>query len=338
MFTIKPMWNTLFIPAVVSAVAIVVMFVLRGIAFKVLHTCARKWETKVDGLVVTLLRAPSIYWCLAIGLYIGIEISDLPRKYMFYVDKAIYIILIFSATIVAANLSVRIFESYIQKSNITIPATGIVFGVFKGTVITAGVLIIFNVLGVSITPLITALGVGGLAVALALKDTLSNLFAGLHIIASKEVRPGDYIRLDSGEEGAIKDITWRSTTIASPINSIIIVPNAKVAAATITNYDLPEKEIAFTVQIGAAYNGDLDKIEQVTLDVAKKIMKEIPGGIPGYDPSLRFHTFGDYSILFSVALRTKETGSQYLVKHEFIKALHRRYAEEGIEIPLKTVG
>jgi small-conductance mechanosensitive channel len=334
----KIILNTLLTPALVSAIAIIIMFILRGISISLLRRWMKKTGTRVHDLVVGTLKVPSIYWCVAIGLYIGIEISDLPRKYMFYVDKTIYIILIFSITLVMANLFVRIFENYIQKSNITVPATGIVFGVFKGAIIVAGMLIIFNVLGISITPLITALGVGGLAVALALKDTLSNLFAGLHMIASKEVRPGDYVKLDSGEEGTIKDITWRSTSISSPAQNIIIVPNAKVAAATITNYAVPDSEVTFSIQVNAAYTGDLDKIERIALDVAKKIMKEIPGGVPGYEPAVRFNTFGEVSIIFSVSLKAREWSAHYLVKHEFIKALHKRYAEEGISFPFKTVG
>jgi small-conductance mechanosensitive channel len=330
--------NTLLTPALVSAIAIIIMFILRSISISLLRGWMKKTGTKAHDLVVGTLKVPSIYWCIAIGLYIGIEISDLPRKYMFYVDKTIYIILIFSITLVVANLFVRIFENYIQKSNITVPATGIVFGVFKGTIVVAGMLIIFNVLGISITPLITALGVGGLAVALALKDTLSNLFAGLHMIASKEVRPGDYVKLDSGEEGTINDITWRSTSISSTAQNIIIVPNAKVAAATITNYAIPDSEVTFSIQVNAAYTGDLDKIERVTLEIAKKIMNEIPGGVPGYNPTVRFHTFGDTGILFSVSLKAKEWSAHYIVKHEFIKVLHKRYAEAGISFPVKTVG
>lgn len=334
----KTILNTLLVPAIVSAVAIIIMFVLRGISIGLLRRWMKKTGIRTNDLVVGALKVPSVYWCIAIGLYIGIEISDLPRKYMFQVDKTISIILIFSITIAVANLAVRIFENHIQKSDIPVPATGIVFGVFKGIIIVTGILVIFNVLGISITPLITALGVGGLAVALALKDTLSNLFAGLHMIASKEVRPGDYVKLDSGEEGAIKDITWRSTSISSNAQNIIIVPNAKVAAATITNYAVPDSEVTFTIQINASYDGDLEKIEQVTIDVAKKIMDGIPGGVPGYEPAVRFNTFGEVGILFSVVLKAREWSGHYLVKHEFIKALHKRYAEEGISFPLKTVG
>jgi len=334
----KTMLNTLLAPALVSAVAIIIMFAFRYISMSLLRRWMRKTGTKMNELVVGALKVPSIYWCIAIGLYIGIEISDLPRKYMPYVDKTISVIIIFSVTIALANLFVKIFENYIQKSDMTVPATGIVFGVFKGAIIVAGMLIIFNVLGISITPLITALGVGGLAVALALKDTLSNLFAGLHMIASKEINPGDYIKLDSSEEGTIKDITWRSTSISSPANNIIIVPNAKVASATITNFAVPDSEVTFSIQVSAAYGGNLDKIEKVTLEVANKIMKETPGGIPQYEPSVRFNTFGDVGISFSVSLKAREWGAHYLVKHEFIKALYKRYSEEGISFPVKSVG
>ncbi len=334
----KTMLNTLLTPALVSAVAIFIMFILRYVFMSLLRRWMSKTGIKINELIVSVLKSPSIYWCIAIGLYIGIEISDLPRKYMPYVDKTIAVIIIFSVTIALANLFVRIFENYIQKSDITVPATGIVFGVFKGSIVVAGLLIIFNVLGISITPLITALGVGGLAVALALKDTLSNLFAGLHMIASKEINPGDYIKLDSGEEGTIKDITWRSTSISSPANNIIIVPNAKVAAATITNFAAPDSEVTFSIQARAAYGGDLEKIEKVALEVAKKIMSGIPGGIPEYEPSVRFNNFGDMGISFSVSLKAREWASHYLIKHEFIKALQKRYVEEGISIPTKSIG
>jgi len=338
MVNMKTILNTLLAPTLTAVVATTIMFVLRYLSIYLLRRWMKKRGTKINELIVGVLKVPSIYWCIAIGLYVGIEISELPRKYILYADKTIAIILIFSVTIALANLFVKIFENYIQKSNITVPATGIVFGVFKGTIIAAGIFVIFNVLGISITPLITALGVGGLAVALALKDTLSNLFAGLHMIASTEIRPGDYVKLDSGEEGTIRDITWRSTSILSPGQNIIIVPNAKVAAATITNYDVPDSEVSFTVQVSASYTGDLEKIEMVTLEVARKVMNEIAGGISGYEPAVRFSTFGEMGILFSVSLKARQWNTHYLVKHEFIKALQKRYAEEGISIPVRTFG
>jgi small-conductance mechanosensitive channel len=196
-----------------------------------------------------------------------------------------------------------------------------------------GVLIILQSLGISIAPILTALGVGGLAVALALQETLSNLFAGIQIIASKQIKPGDFVKLDSGEEGFVTDITWRYTTIRTLPNNMVIIPNAKLASALVTNYNSPEKEMAVLVQVGVSYDSDLEKVEKVVIEVGKEIMQEVKGGIPGFEPFIRFHTFGDFSINFSVILRGLEFVDQHLIRHEFTKRLHRRFNAEGIVIP-----
>ena len=93
-----------------------------------------------------------------------------------------------------------------------------------------------NAVGVSITPIITALGVGGLAMALALQDTLSNLFAGIHILAEHTIRIGDFIRLETGQEGYVEDISWRTTRIRMLPNNMVIVPNSKLAQSVVVNY------------------------------------------------------------------------------------------------------
>ena len=93
------------------------------------------------------------------------------------------------------------------------------------------------------------------------------------------------------------------------------------------------------MQVGVAYDSNLEEVERVTLDVAKEVMKEIEGAIPDFEPFIRYHTFGDFSINFTVILRAREYVSQYLIKHEFVKRLHERYRREGIEIPfpIRTV-
>jgi small-conductance mechanosensitive channel len=196
-----------------------------------------------------------------------------------------------------------------------------------------GVLVLLQSLGISITPILTALGVGGLAVALALQDTLSNLFAGIHTIASHKIRPGDYLRLENGQEGYVTDITWRYTTIRMLANNMIIIPNAKLASAVATNFSLPETDMSVPVEVGVSYESDLDKVEAVTIDVARSVMKEIEGGIPEFEPFIRYNKFDDSSINFAVVLRGKEFSNQYLIRHEFIKRLQKRYRQEGIEIP-----
>jgi len=129
------------------------------------------------------------------------------------------------------------------------------------------------------------------------------------------------------------DISWRNTTIRQLPNNVVIVPNSKLASIIVTNYYLPQQEMSVLVQVGVGYDSDLEKVEKVTIEVAKEVMREVPGGVPEFEPFIRYHTFGDFSIDFTVILRAREFVDQYLVKHEFIKRLHRRYQQEGIEIP-----
>ena len=147
---------------------------------------------------------------------------------------------------------------------------------------------------------------------------------------------GDYVKLDTGEEGYVSDITWRNTTIRALSNDLIIVPNSKLASAIIRNYQLPDKEIAVLVEVGVGYGSDLEKVEQLTVQTAKEIMAKTEGGIKNFEPFIRYHTFGEAGIKFTTILRGEEFVSQYLIKHEFIKALHKRFKSNSIEIPFPT--
>jgi small-conductance mechanosensitive channel len=213
------------------------------------------------------------------------------------------------------------------------PVTSLTQNIARIIIFGIGILIILNSLGISITPILATLGVGGLAVALALQDTLSNLFAGFHIIAARQIKVGDYVKLDTGEEGYVTDITWRTTKIRMLPNNVVLIPNEKLTKAIVTNYYLPDREMAVLVNLGVHYNSDLEKVEKVTCEVAKEVMKTVAGGVPDFQPFIRYNTFGDFSIGFTVILRAREFVDQYLIKHEFVKRLHERYAKEGIVIP-----
>lgn len=323
------------IPFAIAVVSASVLIIIRGIAFRVLHRWAEKTESKIDDIIIRSFRTPSIYWCIAIGLYIGIAISELPERYVFYISKAIHIIVILSITIATANLTGKIFTNYIQKAELPIPTTGLAYGILKGTILVIGFLIILTVLGISITPLITALGVGGLAVALALQDTLANLFAGIHILMEKSIRVGDFIRLETGQEGYVEDITWRTTRIRMLPNNMVVIPNSKLSQSIVTNYYLPEKRMSLLIPIGVSYSSDPEKVERILIEEAKKAVGEIPGLLGDPEPFVRFIPgFGESSLEFTLICQVKEFVEQYPVQHELRKRIFRRFKEEGIEIPL----
>jgi len=288
--------------------------------------------------VVGTLRGPVVLWCVMLGLYLAARLSLLPGAASAVVRQLLVVLLIMS---VAWSLGGAIALALHHRTAAmgAYQSVRLVGNLVRGTVIGLGALVALGSLGIAITPLLTALGVGGLAVGLALQDTLANLFAGIHILVSRQVRPGEFIRLESGEEGYVQDITWRYTTIRQLPNNLTIVPNAKLASAIITNYHQPEPELAVLVPVGVSYASDLARVEAVTAAVGKEVMAEVKGGVPTFDPFIRYNAFSDSSINFTVILRGREFADQHLIRHEFIKRLHARYHAEGIEIPfpIRTV-
>ncbi len=197
--------------------------------------------------------------------------------------------------------------------------------------------VLLNLWGVSITPILTALGVGGLAVALALQDTLSNLFAGFYVTVARQVRLGDYIRLNTGEEGYVTDIGWRSTTIRALANNMILIPNSKLGQAIVTNYYLPEKRMGVSIQIGVAHDCDPDRVERVLRDEAQAAAREIPGMLAEPAPDISFDPgFGDWALSFTLGYNVEEFAVQYRVRHELRKRILKRLRAEKIDMPFPT--
>jgi small-conductance mechanosensitive channel len=184
--------------------------------------------------------------------------------------------------------------------------------------------------------MLTALGVGGMATALALQDTLANLFAGINTLVSRQIKMGDFVKLASGESGHIVDMNWRNTTIKTISHNMIVVPNKNIASSVIINYAQPYEACSMVIPVGVSYTSDLQYVEKVTLDVAKKIIRENDGGVEGVEPLVRYRAFGEYSIEFDVILRVKTILDQSLIRHLFIKALYERYQQEKIVIPVHS--
>ncbi len=196
-----------------------------------------------------------------------------------------------------------------------------------------GAVVISDFLGYDIKAMLTALGVGGLAVALALQDTLGNLFAGMQILASKQLKPGDYIKLEENVEGYVLDINWRNTTIRTLLENIIIVPNSKISSSITTNYFTLQKNFYFKISVGVHYDSDLEFVEKITLEVAKEVLSKFPNVPQNFTPRVRFYEFADSSINFKVWLATDLYENQIIIQHQFIKDLQAKYNKEGIVIP-----
>ncbi len=321
-------------PAAAAVLSAAVLLAIRGVVFRMLHRWTESTATELDDIIVKSIRMPSIYWCIAVGLHIGVGVSGIQEEYVLYFSKAIYVIVILSVTFAAANLAGRMFKNYVRKSNLPLPTTGLAYGVLKGTILAVGILIALGVLGISVAPLLTALGVGGLAVALALQDTLANLFAGMHILVEKSIRVGDFVKLETGQEGYVEDITWRTTRIKMLPNNMVIIPNNKLAQSIVTNYYLPEKRMALLIPVSASYSSSPEHVEKALIEEAKKAAGEVPGLLGDPEPFVRFIPgFGESSLDFTLICQVREFTDQYLVQHELRERILKRFRREGIAIP-----
>jgi small-conductance mechanosensitive channel len=319
--------------AVVAAALPLAGLVLGVLLTKLAVRRSRGVAHAIAPAVVTELREMLVV-CLAIGgAYGSIVLLPLTRDTDAVARKVLMVLVIAAATLVAARLSAGAVRRFVLRTGESGAYGSIFLNITRLVVVSVGLLVVLQSLGISITPILTALGVGGLAVALALQDTLANLFAGIHVIASKYVKGGDYVRLDSGEEGWVVDINWRHTSLRQIPDNLIMVPNAKLASTILTNFHRPAQPMGVPVDVGVSYDSDLEHVERVTLEVAREVLRDVSGGEEAFEPYIWYCEFNDFSIDFKVYLRVREYYHQYPVVHEFIKRLHRRYKAEGIVIP-----
>jgi small-conductance mechanosensitive channel len=327
--------ENLILPAGLLVSGIILGFIVEKIfLLKIKKTAiSSRWEG--GSVIIHSLKGITFLWFVAAGIYGALlNLDFIGPKLSAHIKMGLMVILILSITILIAKLTTGFVKLYTGR---ILPSTSIFTNLSRVFIYLLGMLVLLQTLGVSVAPIITALGIGGLAVALALQDTLSNLFAGLHIIASRKIKPGDYIRLETGAEGFLEDITLRNTSIRTVFNTIIIVPNSKIASSILTNYSIPTKDYDMFVPVGVSYSSDLENVEKITIEVGKEVLDKLERNV--VDPVIRYSAFADSSINFNVVLRVKEFADQGLIRHEFIKKLQKRYQQEGIEIPfpIRTV-
>lgn len=280
-----------------------------------------------------------IFFSFIIGLYWAIEAVEISPTLTKLLSYLLFTSNVITITRVLARTVDGVVTMYFERSNKDLPKTTLLNNILIGVIYVMGVLVILQYYGISIAPILTAAGVGGMAVALALQETLANIFAGLHLILSKQIRIGDYIRLGTGEEGRVTDIAWRFTTIV-PLgaSNTIVIPNKTIAGANITNFSMPTRSLNISVPVGVAYDSDLALVERVTIETAKEVLARVDNN-PNAEPLVRYTKFNDSSIDFAVILPSSQFDQQGLIIHDFIKALTDRYRVEGIDIPypIRTV-
>ena len=293
-------------------------------------------QHRYAGIIAKAIDLPLNLLIVAVALLVLdslLEPELLGERYAKLLDASIFILFSSAVILFIDRFLLGVLHRHAKKSPGFRNSTGIIKGILRGLVIGTGLLIVLSNPGVSITPLIASLGITSLAVALALQPTLENFFSGVQLVLDKPIRVGDYIELESGEQGYVEKIGWRSTWIRMLPNNTVIMPNSVLSQSKIINYYYPSRELSVPVELGVHYNSDLSHVEQVCLEVAKEILCKHAGGVESYDTFVLFHTFDDSSINLTVMLRAHEYVDRFFLKSDFIKRIHERFSAEGIVIP-----
>lgn len=313
------------------------MLLLKGFLLHRLTRVVDRSRFRIDSLIAHASNLPLTLVILVINLFLLSQL--LAQQQLGEADslellrQTAKILLIVAILIFIDRLSSGAIKGYAASSDVLRNSNGIATGISRGLIIAIGLLVILGTLGISVTPVIASLGISSLAVALALQPTLENFFSGVQLVMDKPFRVGDFIELESGEQGFVEKIGWRSTWIKMLPNNVVIMPNSNLSQSRIINYFYPSKELSVPVEIGVHYKSDLDHVERVTLEVARQILQEHEFGVETYDTFILFHSFADSSINFTVMLRAHEYFQRFFLKSAFIKALYKRYNQEGIVIP-----
>jgi len=313
----------------------IVLYILRLTVLRFLKAFRNRFEGLSYNILNTIyksIKIPSLIWVILLSAHAAVYLSKLPQNQINLITKVIDVLLIFSITILIANLSTRIVKLYLQNKNL--PETGLIFILLQVFIYSTGILIMLSYFGISIMPIITTLGIGGLAIGLALKDTLSNIFSGLYILLEKNIKVGDFIELENGKKGYVMNINWRTTTIKTLSNDVVILPNEKLAQSIIVNLAKPAELTRAAIEIPVSYDTDIDKFEKIVMEEVYNLAKENDKLLLNPAPVIRFIPgFGGSSLNFTLYFSAANYENGFLVQSELRKRIFKRLKKEGIEIP-----
>ena len=338
----------LILPIIILVLSIMIGIYINRKLNEKIQMRAKTLEPGIKEIFFRAMQGTPITMCLVIGVFWIVNTSALNEDIIQLLSYILFTSIIFTMTrIVERTVSGFInikFSSSSNASQSTLMST-----ILKVFIYASGILIVLQYYGISIAPIITVLGLGSMAIALGLQETLANIFAGLQILLSKQIKVNDVIKIGA-HEGRVIDINWRFTSIL-PANegTVVVIPNKDIAGSTTQNFSRPREDIVIVVPIGVGYESDLEQVESVTVEVAREIMIEVDSYEPSFDdegvdrnplaPVVRFQEFADSSINFNAVLHAHNFMNQFMIKHKFIMAITKRYREEGINIPfpIRTV-
>lgn len=323
----------------ISIAACLIAAAVIGYAFKRLlgrwrRTARTAWA---DVTLAVIEQLPIPLFVLG-TLYAMLELFTLPGTLEKSGSEAIFAVVIVVIFFFLSRAVVAFLSHLAQRNpaleRVTQPSVFVVRLLF----VLLALIIILENLGVNLVAVWTTLGVGSVAIAFGLQETLSNVFAGLYIMADQPVSPGDYVKLDSGPEGYMVRTGWRATALRTLGNNLVYIPNASLAKAIITNYSKPEDRMSLTISVSVAYGTDPAKVQAALLGIVREATTAGLEGLLAYpEPHARLIPgFGPSTLDFQLGVQVRRFVDQFFVQSELRKRILERFAADGISMPFPT--
>ncbi len=338
-------WGPVFALSVFALMLLLAIIAHFGLRFAVNFRQSRIPEG-FDSQILEAIKGPLVLFIALSGAFLGFisltQVTDPSFDGIRDLDegarKTWLIVIVVAASYATSHILQAMLRWYLQKLASRTATTlddkfvPIVNRILPVVVYSLGLLIVLDILTVPISPLLAGLGIGGLAVALALSPTLSSFIAGTYVVTEGQIKEDDYIEMDNGLAGFVVDVGWRSTRIRSRFNNIVIIPNNRLTDSIVTNYSTPTPVLTGIVECGVSYDSDLEQVERVSLEVAGEVIRESELAVKDFEPLVRFDEFGDSNINFRIIFQATDRIASFAIKSGMIKRLHSRFNKEGIEI------
>jgi small-conductance mechanosensitive channel len=310
--------------------ALVVGWAIDALAVTLLNHDAGPAQ-RVRSSIARALRGQPEIWAVLLVMAVGRPFDAIATRQLAWLDRLTILLAVLSVTLFVARLSGWLIRAYLSKDTVDAPSGSIFVNLTRLLIWAVGMTFMLAALRVEVGPLVASLGVVGLAVSLGLQDTLANFFSGLQITLSRQIQPGDFIRLSTAEEGTVVDVTWRNTTLRAPSNDLVIVPNSIIARSQVTNFTVDSEEHVLTVPFFVHPSSNLDTVKHIATAVASDVRDSAEGAIRDFEPAVRYRGFtADGNVSAVVTMRVDRYQDRAPIVSELVQRLTQRLAEEGV--------
>lgn len=325
-------------PYVRGLIELAVLWIAGWLVWRLVHPLlkrlAHRTSTGLDDIVLSALAPFIPLWFVLAGVPIAARHALVPERYVSGFDRVAEFLVYLTLSLALASILSRFVAKRVGPISSQLPATTLTQNAIRIGVVLLGVVLGLSNIGIAVTPMLTALGVGSLAVALALQPTLTNLVAGFLISFARQVRIGDVVELEQGQMGVVDDISWRTVTLREPAGNLITVPNARMAELIVRNYSVPQLDCSANVQLAVTQANDLVRVEAVLLDAAREVLATEPKAVASAEPVVRFTGLADGAVQILVVLRAESAFERATVQSAFLRSALARLRHAGIELPL----